>query len=245
MSAWNLSSILGYLLRVPIKRIQQCILETLHKSIQPSNKSPISANDYDGLKPAPLDYLLRIQCTSDLCETLVKVNDDDLVWSCRKFGTFVDLVDRGKWSVTSNSDLEIITNLLFQITSVDLHSSEAFIFLCLAECVARMLVYDCVNRLVIRMNDADSTGEWVWCSSYLASGECRWIRLLFRTIELLWNLLEHGDAQQISDQLNSRVTIRLVSLHICMVIHLSPVFCKRHSSDKWPRVIAQYHRQLR
>ena len=34
-----------------------------------------------------------------------------------------------------------------------------------------------------------------------------WVRFLFRTIELLWNLLEHGDEEQISDQLNSRVTI--------------------------------------
>ena len=76
---------LGYLLRVPIKRIQQCLLETLYKSIQSSNKSPVSATDYDGLKPAPLDYLLRIQCTSDLCETLVKVkNDDDLHGSFRR-----------------------------------------------------------------------------------------------------------------------------------------------------------------
>ncbi len=38
----------------------------------------------------------------------------------------------------------------------------------------------------------------------------RSFRLLFRTIELLWNLLEHGDEEQISDQLNSRVTMRFV-----------------------------------
>jgi hypothetical protein len=67
--------ILGYLLRVPIKRIQKCILETLFKSIQPSNKSPLPADDYDGLKPTTMDYLLRTQCNSDLCETLVKVRE--------------------------------------------------------------------------------------------------------------------------------------------------------------------------
>ncbi|CAF4352042.1 unnamed protein product, partial [Rotaria sordida] len=30
---------------------------------------------------------------------------------------------------------------------------------------------------------------------------------LFRTVELLWNLLEYGPDEQICDQLNSRVTI--------------------------------------
>ena len=63
----------GYLLRVPIKRVQHCILETLFKTVHPSNKSPLPSDDLDGLKPAPIDYLLRIQCNSDLCETLVKV----------------------------------------------------------------------------------------------------------------------------------------------------------------------------
>jgi len=63
----------GYLLRIPIKRIQKSILETLFKSIQSSNKSSLPSDDYDGLKPATVDYLLRTQCNSDLCETLVKV----------------------------------------------------------------------------------------------------------------------------------------------------------------------------
>lgn len=63
----------GYLLRVSNKRIQQCILETLYKSIQPTNKSPIVDDDFDGSQPVRIDYLLKIHCYSDLCETLVKV----------------------------------------------------------------------------------------------------------------------------------------------------------------------------
>ena len=55
-------------------------------------------------------------------------------------------------------------------------------------------------------------------------------RLLFRTIELLWNLLEHGDPQQISDQLNSRVTISL----------LQEAFFGQVTQSH-----SQYHRQLR
>ena len=69
----DMSVLSGYLLRVPSKRVQQCILETLLKTVHPSNKSPLPSDDLDGLKPAPIDYLLRIQCNSDLCETLVKV----------------------------------------------------------------------------------------------------------------------------------------------------------------------------
>ncbi|CAF5098312.1 unnamed protein product, partial [Rotaria magnacalcarata] len=62
----------GYLLRIPNKSIQQCILETLYKSIQTTNKSPRIDDNYDDLTPAPHIYLLRTQCSSDLCETLVK-----------------------------------------------------------------------------------------------------------------------------------------------------------------------------
>jgi len=76
-----------------------------------------------------------------------------------------------------------------------------------------MLTHDCVNRLVSKMNDADSTGE-----------------LLFRTIELLWNLLENGDEEQIIDQLNSRVTIGL----------LQEAFLGQLTQSH-----SQYHRQLR
>lgn len=65
--------ITGYLLRVPLKRIQRCILETLYKVIQPPNKSRIVENNYDGLQPATAEYLLEMQCVSDLCETLVQV----------------------------------------------------------------------------------------------------------------------------------------------------------------------------
>ncbi len=55
-------------------------------------------------------------------------------------------------------------------------------------------------------------------------------RLLFRTIELLWNLLEHGDEEQISDQLNSRVTMSL----------LQEAFLGQVTQSH-----SQYHRQLR
>ena len=30
-----------------------------------------------------------------------------------------------------------------------------------AECIAKMLTHDCVNRLVLKMNDHDSSGEYV------------------------------------------------------------------------------------
>lgn len=130
----------------------------------------------------------------------------------------------------------------------------------LAECVARMLTYDCVNRLVSRMNDSDASGEWVFnkrqktdsssnqsdrnhlkssdftdegfalFSSFLIDRCSILFRLLFRTIELLWNLLEHGDSQQISDQLNSRVTISL----------LQEAFFGQVTQSH-----SQYHRQLR
>ena len=43
---------------------------------------------------------------------------------------------------------------------------------------------------------------WFFCLSFP--------RLLFRTIDVLWNLLEYGDEGQICDQLNSRVTLRLI-----------------------------------
>ncbi|CAF0835162.1 unnamed protein product [Adineta ricciae] len=170
----------GYLLRVPIQRIQKCILETVFKTIQSSNKSPIPSDNYDGLKPAAVEYLLRIQCNSDLCETLVKT---------------LSLVE-------NDPSLRILVVKLLQI-----FSSKS------PECVAKMLTHDCVNRLVLKINDTDSTGE-----------------LLFRTIETLWNILEHGDEEQISDQLNSRVTISLLQEAFLGQITQS------HS---------QYHRQLR
>ncbi|UJR26392.1 hypothetical protein I4U23_007724 [Adineta vaga] len=150
----------GYLLRVPNKRIQQCILETLYKSIQSTNKSPIDDNDYDGLRPIKIDYLLKIHCYSDLCETLVKAMsffEDDLT-------------------------LRIQIVKLLQI-----YSSKS------PDCVARMLTHDCINRLVAKMNDTDPAGE-----------------LLFRTTEVLWNILDLGDEEQISEQLDSRVTISLL-----------------------------------
>ncbi|CAF4344170.1 unnamed protein product, partial [Adineta steineri] len=81
------------------------------------------------------------------------------------------------------------------------------------ECIAKMLTHDCVNRLVLKINDTDSTGEF-----------------LFRTIETLWNILEHGDEEQISDQLNSRVTISL----------LQEAFLGQVTQSH-----SQYHRHLR
>ncbi|CAF1072360.1 unnamed protein product [Adineta steineri] len=170
----------GYLLRIPIKRIQKCILETLYKSIQSSNKSPLPSNNYDGLKPATMDYLLSIQCNSDLCETLVKT---------------LSLVEE---------DLSLRMLIVKLLQSFSSKSTE---------CIAKMLTHDCVNRLVLKINDTDSTGEF-----------------LFRTIETLWNILEHGDEEQISDQLNSRVTISL----------LQEAFLGQVTQSH-----SQYHRQLR
>lgn len=57
------------------------------------------------------------------------------------------------------------------------------------------------------------------------------LRLLFRTIELLWNLLEHGDEEQVSDQLNSRVTMRFVNekrFDFSWYLYLYLVFYKKH-----------------
>ncbi|CAF4303340.1 unnamed protein product, partial [Adineta steineri] len=149
-----------YLLRIPNKRIQQCILETLYKSSQLTNKSPIDENDYDGIRPIRMDYLLRLQCHSDLCETLTKA-----------------------MSFFEND----LTLRIYVVKLLQTYSSKS------SECVARMLTHDCINRLLSKMNDHDPTGE-----------------LLFRTIELLWNILEQCDEEQISDQLDSRVTISLL-----------------------------------
>ncbi|CAF5132343.1 unnamed protein product, partial [Rotaria magnacalcarata] len=55
-------------------------------------------------------------------------------------------------------------------------------------------------------------------------------RLLFRTIELLWNIFENGDEEQIGEQLNSRLTISLLQEAFLGQITQS------HS---------HYHRQLR
>ncbi|CAF1323044.1 unnamed protein product [Adineta steineri] len=150
----------GYLLRIPNKRIQQCILETLYKSSQLTNKSPIDENDYDGIRPIRMDYLLRLQCHSDLCETLTKA-----------------------MSFFEND----LTLRIYVVKLLQTYSSKS------SDCVARMLTHDCINRLLSKMNDHDPTGE-----------------LLFRTIELLWNILEQCDEEQISDQLDSRVTISLL-----------------------------------
>ncbi|CAF0791002.1 unnamed protein product [Rotaria sp. Silwood1] len=170
----------GYLLRIQNKRIQQCILETLYKSIQSTNKSSIAEDNYDGLRPTPINYLLRTQCNSDLCETLVKALS----------------------MVENELSLRIDIIKLLQI-----YSSKS------SNCVARMLTHDCINRLVSRMNEPDPSGE-----------------LLFRTIDLLWNLLEYGTDEQICDQLNSRVTISL----------LKEAFFGQITQSH-----GQYHRQLR
>ncbi|CAF1002747.1 unnamed protein product [Rotaria sordida] len=170
----------GYLLRIPNKRIQQCILETLYKSIQSTNKSSIDENNYDNLRSTTINYLLRIQCNSDLCETLVKA---------------LSMVE---------NDLSLRIHI---IKLLQIYSSKSSI------CVARMLIHDCINRLVSRINDTDPTGEH-----------------LFRTVELLWNLLEYGPDEQICDQLNSRVTISL----------LKEAFFGQVTQSH-----GQYHRQLR
>jgi hypothetical protein len=167
-------SSLGYLLRVPIKRIQQCLLNTLYKSIQSTNRSPIASNDYDGLKPTSINYLLRTQLTSDLCETLVKVNNIVRI-------TWINMLLSFRHSLLSNMILHFVyiswnyykyshwNHVRLPVDSC-LWSLVSLVFL--AECVARMLTYDCVSRLVIRMNDADSTGESVlyrWLSSSLST----------------------------------------------------------------------------
>lgn len=63
----------GYLLRSPNKRIQQGVLEALYQTVQPTNRSPIGDDDYAGMRPIRIGQLLKSQCHSDLCETLVKV----------------------------------------------------------------------------------------------------------------------------------------------------------------------------
>jgi hypothetical protein len=65
----------------------------LYKSIQLTNKSPIVEDDYDGLRPIKIDYLLRMQCHSDLCETLVKVKRGSFLFV---IGYFLDTFDRRK-----------------------------------------------------------------------------------------------------------------------------------------------------
>jgi len=50
-----------------------------------------------------------------------------------------------------------------------------------------------------------TTNEWINAFLFINIS-----RLLFRTIDLLWNLLEYSDEEQIINQLNSRVTLRLI-----------------------------------
>ncbi|CAF0790318.1 unnamed protein product [Didymodactylos carnosus] len=133
----------GYLLRIPIKRVQKCILDTLYQSIHTKKTKAQEQKSltisYDEMRPTTPDYILKIQRASDLCETLVK--------------TMV--------LVENDLGLRIQILKLLQILSDK-----------------------------TGMNDPDPSGE-----------------LLFRTIELLWNMLEYGDEEVISDQLDSRVTI--------------------------------------
>ena len=59
-----------------------------------------------------------------------------------------------------------------------------------------MLRAGAANRICSRMMDPDASGQ-----------------LLFRSVDILWNLLEYGDPAPLSSQLNNFVCIRYV-LHI-------------------------------
>ncbi|PIK45828.1 putative cilia- and flagella-associated protein 69 [Apostichopus japonicus] len=54
----------------------------------------------------------------------------------------------------------------------------------------KMLSADAASRIASRMNDPDPSG-----------------RLLFRSIEILWNLIENGNREEVSRQLNSLVCL--------------------------------------
>lgn len=102
----------GYLLRIPNQQIQQSILGVLYKSIQSKNKSPISDNNYDGLRPTTHLYLLNTQCDSDLCETLVKVKKKtNISCNCYLSLSFLGTVYGGKWFISSYSNNKNITDL--------------------------------------------------------------------------------------------------------------------------------------
>ncbi|XP_022085503.1 cilia- and flagella-associated protein 69-like [Acanthaster planci] len=55
----------------------------------------------------------------------------------------------------------------------------------------KMLAAEAASRICSRMNDAEPTG-----------------RLLFRSIEILWNLLENGNKEEIAEQLSSFICIK-------------------------------------
>jgi len=42
---------------------------------------------------------------------------------------------------------------------------------------------------------------------FLTKNDCSFLRLIFRSVEILWNLLEYGDRNQVAQQLNSLVAI--------------------------------------
>jgi cilia- and flagella-associated protein 69 len=53
----------------------------------------------------------------------------------------------------------------------------------------QMLNADCANRIILRINTPQNE------------------EILFRSIEIIWNLLENGDQYQVADQFNSLVAI--------------------------------------
>lgn len=237
---------LGYLLRSPIKKIQQSVLETLYKSIQPNNKSPIAPDNYDGLKPASIDYLLRIQLMSDLCETLVKVRVAllsisllSLSFSLRHcpWWNMISAYGFSFWSYYKSTR----PNHVLICSIVALFSSP----FSLDECVAKMLTYDCVNRLVVRMNDSDASGEWVtdwlmWTAMIRTWGTMslqttlsnHWI--IMESIRTWWSSTDRWSIEFSSDD---QVSCRAVRTDRSMLKCIS-VFCRKRFLAKWHKVIA-------
>ncbi|PIK43058.1 putative cilia- and flagella-associated protein 69 [Apostichopus japonicus] len=77
----------------------------------------------------------------------------------------------------------------------------------------KMLSADAASRIASRMNDPDPSG-----------------RLLFRSIEILWNLIENGNREEVSRQLNSLVCLNAL---------------KDAFSERMTQGYSHYDRQLR
>lgn len=76
----------------------------------------------------------------------------------------------------------------------------------------QMLSAECASRLVLKINYPQPNDEYelllLLCFKLKQIVLIYHIfRLLFRSIEILWNLLENGDKKQVAEQLNTMVAI--------------------------------------
>ena len=78
-----------------------------------------------------------------------------------------------------NIEIRLRTMKILQLVSCEEHNCN------------QMLNAECANRLINRMNYPQQNEE-----------------LLFRSVEILWNLLEFGNRKQVAEQMNSLNAIK-------------------------------------